>query len=329
MSNDYLWDRSGQPDPDIEHLEKTLGALRYGREYAPRALELQIARLRWWPGAIAAGVLLAMAAWQLMPRPALPGDGWAVAEVRGAAQIGNRAVTPSARIGPGLVMRTGRNAKLLLRSADFGQIDIAPESELMVTASTPARQQFSLRRGLIHALIWAPPRRFVVETPSARAIDLGCEYTLSVDDRGDGLLDVQTGWVAFQFGGREVFIPAGAACRAQKLAGPGIPWFRDASAAFRDSLRRFEDTSAPAELVNLLSAARPRDALTLWHLLRRVSPAQRGAVFDRFAKLVGLPPGVERGRVVAGDARALDLCWNALHLENTDWWREWKRDWKP
>ncbi len=328
MSNDYLWDRSGRPDPEIERLEKTLGALRYGRECAPLALELRIAR-RWWPGAIAAAVVVALAAWQSMPRPALPGEGWTVAEVRGVVQIGNRAATPSLRIGPGLVMRTGRNAKLKLHSTDFGQIDVAAESELIVTASEPARQQFSLRRGLIHALIWAPPQRFVVETPSARAIDLGCEYTLSVDDRGDGLLDVQTGWVAFQFGSREVFIPAGAACRTQKLAGPGVPWFRDASASFRDSLRKFEDTGATADLRSLLSKARPRDGLTLWHLLRRVSPAERGAVFDRFAELISLPLDANRGQVLAGDARALDLCWNALRLENTDWWREWKRDWKP
>jgi ferric-dicitrate binding protein FerR (iron transport regulator) len=329
MSNDYLWDCSGEPDPEIERLEKTLGALRYRREYTPPDLELRIARRRWWPGAIAAAAVVVIAVWQLMWRPALSGDGWEVTEVSGAAQIGNRAATPSTRIGPGLVMRTGRDAKLLLRSADFGQIDIAPESELVVTTSAPAHQQFSLRRGLIHALIWAPPRRFVVETPSARAIDLGCEYSLSVDEHGNGLLDVQSGWVAFQFGGREVFVPAGATCRTHKLAGPGVPWFRDAPASFRDSLRKFEDTGAPAELASLLSAARPPDGLTLWHLLRRVSPAQRGAVFDRFRELTPLPAEVNRGQVLAGDANALDLCWNALHLEKTEWWREWKRDWKP
>jgi hypothetical protein len=30
----------------------------------------------------------------------------------------------------------------------------------------------------------------------------------------------------------------------------------------------------------------------------------------------------------AGDAATLDLCWNALGLENTEWWRGWKRAWK-
>ena len=28
MSNDYLWDRSGPPDPDVERLEQMLGRLR-------------------------------------------------------------------------------------------------------------------------------------------------------------------------------------------------------------------------------------------------------------------------------------------------------------
>lgn len=322
-------DRSGEPDREIERLEKTLGVLRYRSECAPQACEFRMARRRRWPAAIAAAAVVAVAAWQLMPRRLFPGGGWEITELSGTVQIGNRAAALSTRIRPGLLMRTGANARLLLRSANFGQIDMAAGSELMVTASAPERQQFSLRRGRIHALIWAPPQRFVVETPSARAIDLGCEYTLSLDDHGDGLVDVQTGWVAFQFRGREVFIPAGAACRTQKLGGPGLPWFRDASASFLSSLRKFEDTDASAELGNLLSAARPRDGLTLWHLLRRVAAAQREIVFDRFAELIDLPPDVNRGQVLAGNPGALDACWDALHLENTDWWREWKRDWKP
>jgi hypothetical protein len=35
-NDDYLWDRSGQPDPEIQQLEEILGALRY----EPRPLEI-------------------------------------------------------------------------------------------------------------------------------------------------------------------------------------------------------------------------------------------------------------------------------------------------
>jgi hypothetical protein len=39
-NNDYLWDRSGEPDPEIQQLEETLGTL----SYQPRPLEIPAER---------------------------------------------------------------------------------------------------------------------------------------------------------------------------------------------------------------------------------------------------------------------------------------------
>jgi hypothetical protein len=50
--------------------------------------------------------------------------------------------------------------------------------------------RLALDHGAIEARIWAPPRLFFVETPSARAVDLGCVYTLEVDRAGAGRLSV-------------------------------------------------------------------------------------------------------------------------------------------
>jgi hypothetical protein len=60
MKDDYLWDKSGQPDPEIQKLEEILGTLRY----QPRPLELPVSRRRsYFPLlAIAASVLLALLA---------------------------------------------------------------------------------------------------------------------------------------------------------------------------------------------------------------------------------------------------------------------------
>ncbi len=56
MSDDYLWDRSGEPDPEIEQLERTLGQLRH----QPKALVLPVARTRraFFPALAAAAVVL-------------------------------------------------------------------------------------------------------------------------------------------------------------------------------------------------------------------------------------------------------------------------------
>ena len=60
MKDDYLWDKSGQPDPEIQKLEEILGTLRY----QPRPLELPVSRRRsYFPLlAIAASLLLAVLA---------------------------------------------------------------------------------------------------------------------------------------------------------------------------------------------------------------------------------------------------------------------------
>jgi hypothetical protein len=64
--------------------------------------------------------------------------------------------------------------------------------------------------------------------------------------------------------------------------------------------------------------------MTLWHLIARVSPADRAAVIDALAARVPMPPGVSREAVMRLDKGALDQWWDALGLRDANWWRKWK-----
>jgi hypothetical protein len=55
MNEDYLWDKSGEPDPEIQELEEILAPLRY----QPKPLEIPH-RKNYWPMAIAATLLVAL-----------------------------------------------------------------------------------------------------------------------------------------------------------------------------------------------------------------------------------------------------------------------------
>ena len=76
MKDDYLWDKTGEPDPEIQQLEKILGTLRY----QPRPLELPqdlvVPRRRnYFPLlAIAASLLLALLAGSIWLRTRSHGD---------------------------------------------------------------------------------------------------------------------------------------------------------------------------------------------------------------------------------------------------------------
>src|SRR5262249_40426148 len=148
------------------------------------------------------------------------------------------------------------------------------------------------------ATIVAPPRLFLVETASALAVDQGCAYRIDVDDRGAGEVHVTAGWITLSGRDREAVVPAGATCPLSPDSGPGIPVFDDAPAALREALAR-------TDLDAILAAARPRDALTLWHLVQRAGASERGRVFDRLAALAPPPAPVTRDGVVSGNAKML------------------------
>ena len=179
---------------------------------------------------------------------------------------------------------------------------------------------------------WAPPGQFVVDTPSAVTVNLGCAYTLQVDDTGAGIVRTSLGWVGFKLNGHESFIPAGAACATRPKVGPGTPYFEDASARFRSALARFdfEDRTSQQradDLAIVLGDARKNDALTLWHLLARVEEGQRVLVYDRLSRLVPPPVTVTKEGIFRLDQPMLDLWWNELGFDDISVWRYWERSW--
>src|SRR5262249_3032640 len=146
-------------------------------------------------------------------------------------------------------------------------------------------------------------------TSAGTAVDLGGEYTLRASEDGAGHLSVIRGWGSFQTTNIESLVPAGASCRIRKPGGPGIPYFEDTPAEFKQAVEDFGFTKMASEgLDEILSAARKRDTLTLWHLLSRVNDEDRVRVVDRMTALSPLPSFLSRELVLKGDPNTL-LHW--------------------
>src|SRR5580704_6343040 len=349
MNDDYLWDGSGEPDPEIQKLESTLAKFRHQSE-APEFPEITAApqprfwqRLlpsRWSFGLAAATIVFIAAfgiLWWSQKPTATPGAGWNVERLAGSPRVESSAFGKSAgaaKLGVGQTLVTDSHSKANISIADIGTVNIEPNTRLRLVAGGNGHNRLALDRGTIHAYIWALPGEFTVDTPSAIAVDLGCSYTLQVDDSGAGILRTKLGWVGFKLDGHEAFIPAGAVCATRPKVGPGTPYFEDASASFREALSKFDFAAGTpaersAELGKILAEARQRDALTVWHLLARVGESERGSVFDRLATLLPPPSGVSRDGILGLDQKMLDLWWNQLGLGDASLWRTWERSWSP
>jgi len=347
MKDDYLWDRSGEPDPEVQKLETALGRFRHNQA-APAFDQVAVAqpakqRPRFFGfslqlAAAAAVVLVAVVLSLLWLRPKLVsevGPAWDVARLAGVPRVGSQKIGSEARLAQlhvGQTLETDSASRAVITLDETGRVEVDGGSRLRVVTNGLEHKRLALDRGTIHATIWAPPGQFVVDTPSAVTVDLGCVYTLHVDDSGAGLVRTTMGWVGFKLNGHESFIPAGAVCATRPKTGPGTPYFEDASASFRDALSKFDfadttPTERKALLGILLADARKSDALTLWHLLARVNETDRPGVYDRLAALAPPPPGVTREGILHLGQGMLDSWWNSLGFGDISLWRMYEHNW--
>jgi len=312
--NDYLWDRRGAPDGRVVELEDLLG--RYRRQFPPPKRKAPSGKTAsvidpasemgrgwyWAAAAIVAAVLIGAGMYFLEARRARD---WTVTDARGTE-----------RLERGKSVKTAAGQTLRLSSAAIGEVQVGENTTLRLLEARSGRSTLELTAGTIHARTTAPPGVFVVETPRARAVDLGCEYTLRVDPGRRGRLHVDSGWVALVRGSRQSLVPARASAIFDEDGRLTPPWFYDAHPDFGGAVRIFSITHAGAAararaLDTILALARARDGLTLLNLfsIAEATPEERLRIFDRLNALVPAPPGVSRDGAASGSIRATEEWW--------------------
>ena len=259
-----------------------------------------------WVAPIAVGALAVVIFAVIFGRGRIPDESsWKVSGVPGMP-----------RLRPGEVLQTGSSSEAEIQIANIGRLTMDPNTKIRLLITRADQHRIAVDRGKVEALTWAPPRLFIVETPTATAIDLGCKYTLEVEDNGSSLLHVTLGAVALEHEGRETLVPAGAFCHTRSGSGPGTPFFEDSSAPFQSALRSLDfgraGTERARQLEIVLREARVRDGLSLWHLLPRLEPELRAEVYDRLAQLLPPPSNVNRDGIVALDPKMLDAWKNVV-----------------
>src|SRR3984893_19202743 len=241
--NEYLWEGTGEPDTEIQRLEQALEEFRATSLVPPAfpMIDCGPRRASWWLAITSntwvprfAAAILILAAFTIAlvfslreATPPRSNSGWSVEVTEAQADNSLAADKPKRKMQMqiGEAFETNRISKANIAVADIGRLELEPMTRLRLLQSGAGRKRIALDRGTIHVVIWAPPGQFVVDTPSAVAVDLGCMYTLHVDDSGSGILRTTLGWVGFHRNGRASFVPAASACATHMQSGPGTPYF--------------------------------------------------------------------------------------------------------
>ncbi|HQU84541.1 MAG TPA: FecR family protein, partial [Pyrinomonadaceae bacterium] len=236
---------------------------------------------------------------------------WNVEVLAGMPKIGNSFANE--KIAVGEFLETDENSKAKIQVADIGNVEIAPNSRVKLVETKSTEHRLSLEKGELKAKIFAPPRLFIVDTPSAVAVDLGCEYTLEVDEFGNSKLHVTGGFVALENGNFSSIVPAGAIALTKKGKGIGTPFAEDSTADFQSALYKFDfENGGNAALETVLKEADLYDSLTLWHLLSKTQNAEREKVYDALKTKIAPPENVTREGILKLNKKMLDAWWQEI-----------------
>lgn len=325
MSDDYLWDRRGA-DPEVARLESLLGGLAHDAPLAP--LPPRRSRRGLWFGAaglaVAAAAAIALVVWRDggAPRGCTGGDGFAF-RVDGAARCDGAAVARGV-LPVGGWLETEPGAAAAVTIADIGELTLAGGSRLGLTASDAREHRLALTRGSLTAQVVAPPRLFVIDTPGATAVDLGCAYELAVLPDGRTRLTVTSGVVELGAHDRIAFVTIGHTVTTVPGAGPGTPVRVGAPAAWVELVAR-ADRGDGAARTAAVAAAGPDDTLTLWNLLANATPDARAEILARLDDLFPRPEWILERDLVAGQPEATaalrDVLTSGVWLAPADVWK--------
>jgi hypothetical protein len=208
-----------------------------------------------------------------------------------------------------VVLRLGEDRS----GGDLGEVTIEGPSSVRLDASSPELKKLFLEEGLMRARVSANAKQklFQVGTPAGNAVDLGCIYTMRVDEKRNATeLRVQLGRVAFEIADRTLFVWAGARCVVETERGAGLPVDDAADPNFRraaESWDRAADAAARgAALAELRRYARPEDAPTIWHVIAAADGSLREDAVGCLDGLSPRPKSVTREAALAGDRGALE-----------------------
>ncbi len=318
MSDDYLFDGRGAVDPQVAELETLLAGYAHTAPLA--SVSALPPRRRRWPVLLAGGMALTataavLALWlsrdgarpprALVAGPCVGTAGFAFSVEQGTAACGGGAAS-TGTLPIGSWLETATDGVANVRVADIGALTVFGDSKLRLVNTGPNEHRLELARGRLSASVLAPPRLFVIDTPAATAVDLGCAYDLEVDLAGRTHLRVTSGAVSLE-GTRGVaaYVLAGHEVIVQANRRIGLPVASDTSAGLRAAVTRYDGGDARA-LADLLLLAEPNDMLTLWNLVGRTAAADRVATVTALERFAQLPADVSRAAILAAEPAALE-----------------------
>ena len=118
------------------------------------------------------------------------------------------------------------------------------------------------------------------------------------------MINLSLGWLrVYNKNLEESIFPQSFELKVTSEHGLGLPYSSDADLAYITHLEDYLFNGKSLNVLGIvLSNSAPRDAITLWNLMKRVDETQRNLVYTRLAELVPPPASVKKDKLLNLDS---------------------------
>ncbi|MGE5804193.1 MAG: anti-sigma factor family protein [Ignavibacteria bacterium] len=232
---------------------------------------------------------------------------WQLSGVQGQYKV-NGKLLAGGELNNDDILETFSNSVAIM-IPEMGQVSLNPWSKIQKKGS----YNFSLSKGDITAENKNAAESFIAQvfTSEIKCTGSGVTYKVKINNNNTAELNVSKGRAIVTGNKLESVVTPGFVCRIREK-GPEIPISLNSSEETKKAyelLSYYNDQDALNEVLNLSGLA---DGISLWHLLKRITGDNRGAVFNKLYSLYSPPKGVDQESILRLKEEALNKWFNQI-----------------
>lgn len=207
---------------------------------------------------------------------------WKLVNMKGGAFV-NGVLSDKVNVGDWI--QTDSVSSVVLKIANVGDISIEPNTKVRFIQSDGNISKMEVLYGTVNTST-SQPDKFVLQSSNLKVQDKGGSYSFKVDDKGNGVIYVNSGIANVESGNKSAVVTDGTFIMYKPEFGVGTPFRKDSKPEFQDALFQYDFNNGGAPSIYYAMAnAGPEDYSSLLNLIPRVDDRTKYLVLNKLNKL--------------------------------------------
>jgi len=230
---------------------------------------------------------------------------WKAYSSSGNPLLNNVAFTSFVDINPGDLINTDNISTVIVEIPDVGTIKLLNGTSFK---RLKKNNSCELLYGSVSIKAKGIKRNLNVVIPEAIVENFNstAKYSIRTDTRGNTDIELEAGWLRIISGNNQIIFPGHYFLKILRGSGASIPYYSGSEFELIALLEEYLFGGKRGTTLNrILASSTEKENITLWNLIRRVTPEQKGAVYDKLYELVPHPDNIAKKEILNLDQDAL------------------------